>query len=172
MRRSLRGRAYAAARRRVRRTRGIARPPYTWHCTRNAQQTRGVARATCNGCRCVRQAYVTPSAAAAGVAAAAAPDGQRRLRRRAAHSRARVPVQMWEGWAQSRCRCGRGGPSPGAHVGGVGPVPVQMWEGWAQSRCRCGRDGPSPGADVGGCAPSCRPEYSEYADSSNPPHPH
>jgi hypothetical protein len=47
----------------------------------------------------------------------------------AARSRARVPVQMWEGWAESRCRCGRGGPSPGADVGGVGPVPVQMWEG-------------------------------------------
>ncbi len=22
-----------------------------------------------------------------------------------------VPVQMWQGWAQSRCRCGRGGPT-------------------------------------------------------------
>ncbi len=31
--------------------------------------------------------------------------------------------------AQSRCRCGRDGPCPGADVGGVGPVPVQMWEG-------------------------------------------
>ena len=30
---------------------------------------------------------------------------------------------------QSGCRCGRGGPSPGADVGGVGPVPAQMWEG-------------------------------------------
>ena len=40
--------------------------------------------------------------------------------------------------AQSRCRCGRGEPSPGADVGGVRPVPgadvaaasavpVQMW---------------------------------------------
>ncbi len=34
---------------------------------------------------------------------------------------------MWEGWAQSRRRCGRGGPSPGADVGGVGPVPAPMW---------------------------------------------
>jgi hypothetical protein len=36
-----------------------------------------------------------------------------------------VPVQMWAGRVQSRCRCGR--------------VPVQMWAGRAQSRCRCGR---------------------------------
>ncbi len=50
-------------------------------------------------------------------------------------------------------RCGRGGPSPGADVAGVGPVPVQMWPGWAQSRRRCGRDGPSPGADVAGVGP-------------------
>ena len=63
-----------------------------------------------------------------------------------------VLVHKWEGWAQSRCRCGRGGPSPGADVGGVGPVPVQigraapvleqMWEG-----CAC------PSADVGGVGP-------------------
>ena len=39
-----------------------------------------------------------------------------------------VPVQMWQGWAQFRCRCGRGRPSPGADVAGVGPVPVQMSE--------------------------------------------
>ncbi len=48
--------------------------------------------------------------------------------------------------AQSRRRCGRGGPSPGADVGGVGPVPAEMWR-------RYGRDGPSPGADVGGVGP-------------------
>ena len=42
------------------------------------------------------------------------------------HLRSPVPVQMWEGQAQSRCRCGRDGPSPGADVGGMGPVPVQM----------------------------------------------
>jgi hypothetical protein len=36
-----------------------------------------------------------------------------------------VPAQMWQGRAQSRCRCGRG---------------------WAQSRCGCGRREPSPGA--------------------------
>ena len=39
-----------------------------------------------------------------------------------------VPVQMWQGRAQSRCRCGRGEPSPGADVAGVSPVPVQMWQ--------------------------------------------
>ena len=68
-----------------------------------------------------------------------------------------VPVQMRQGWAQSWCRCGRGGPSPGADVAGVGsvavqmwaavgPVAVQMWQGRAQSRCRCGRGEPSPSA--------------------------
>jgi hypothetical protein len=30
---------------------------------------------------------------------------------------------------QSRRRCGRREPSPGAHVGGVSPVPAQMWPG-------------------------------------------
>ncbi len=30
-----------------------------------------------------------------------------------------VPVQMWLGWAQSQCRCGRGEPSPGADVCGI-----------------------------------------------------
>jgi hypothetical protein len=62
---------------------------------------------------------------------------------------------------ESRRRCGSGGPSPAANVGGVspvlvpmdgsggpspnadvgvaGPVPVQMWEWRAQSRCRCGQ---------------------------------
>ena len=45
---------------------------------------------------------------------------------------------MWQGRAQSRCRCGRGEPSPGADVAagepnpsadvaGASPVPVQMW---------------------------------------------
>jgi hypothetical protein len=52
---------------------------------------------------------------------------------------------MWAGCAQSRRRCGRGAPSPGADVGGVRPV-----------RRRCGRGAPSPGADVGGCAQSRR----------------
>ena len=33
---------------------------------------------------------------------------------------------MWQGWAQSRRRCGTGGPSPGADVAGVGPVAAQM----------------------------------------------
>ena len=33
----------------------------------------------------------------------------------------------------SRCRCGRGEPSPGADVAGVSPVPAQL------SRCRCGQ---------------------------------
>ena len=30
-----------------------------------------------------------------------------------------VPVQMWQRRAQSRCRCGRGEPSPGADVAAV-----------------------------------------------------
>jgi hypothetical protein len=33
--------------------------------------------------------------------------------------------------AQSRRRCGRGEPSPGADVGGVSPVPAQMRQGYA-----------------------------------------
>ena len=39
-----------------------------------------------------------------------------------------LPAQMWEGRAQSRSRCGRGEPAPGADVGdrGAGPVPEQM----------------------------------------------
>ena len=40
-----------------------------------------------------------------------------------------VPVQMWQGFARSRCRCGRGEPGPDADVAGVSPVPVQMWQG-------------------------------------------
>ena len=48
------------------------------------------------------------------------------------------------GRAQSRCRCGRREPSPGADVAWVGPVPVQMWAGVS----------PGPGADVAGVEPS------------------
>jgi hypothetical protein len=43
-----------------------------------------------------------------------------------------VPVPMWPqhaGRVQSRCRCGRGEPSPGADVTGVSPVLTQMWQG-------------------------------------------
>jgi hypothetical protein len=77
-----------------------------------------------------------------------------------------VPVQMWHGWAQSRCRCGMGGPSADADMAtGTGPVPVQMWQGWArsrcrqcelcaQSRCRRGSGGPGPGADSASYVPS------------------
>ena len=32
--------------------------------------------------------------------------------------------------AQSRCRRGRGEPSPGAHVAGMGAVLEPMWHGW------------------------------------------
>jgi hypothetical protein len=66
---------------------------------------------------------------------------------------------------QSRRRCGRGGPSPGADVGGVGPVPMQMWQGWAQSWCRCGRGEPSPGADVGGVGPVLMQMWQGWAQS-------
>jgi hypothetical protein len=54
-----------------------------------------------------------------------------------------APVQIWQRWAQSRCRCGQG----------VSEVPVHMWHGVAAGGCRCGSGGPSPGADVaaGGC---------------------
>jgi hypothetical protein len=46
-----------------------------------------------------------------------------------------VPVQMWQWRAQSRRRCGRLEPSPGADVAGVSPVPAQMW--LACSACSC-----------------------------------
>ena len=36
-------------------------------------------------------------------------------------------AQTGVGRAQSRCRCGRGEPSPRADVGGVSLVPAQMW---------------------------------------------
>ncbi len=38
----------------------------------------------------------------------------------------RVPEQMWAGRAQSRSRCGRGEPSPGADVGGASPRRMQL----------------------------------------------
>jgi hypothetical protein len=37
-------------------------------------------------------------------------------------------VRALGGEPQSRCRCGRGEPSPGSDVAGVSPVPVQMWQ--------------------------------------------
>ena len=43
-----------------------------------------------------------------------------------------VPMQMWAGRAQSRCRCGRDEPSPRADVCGASPVPAQMWAESAQ----------------------------------------
>ena len=46
-----------------------------------------------------------------------------------------VPVQMRHGRAQSRCRCGRGEPSPGADMARrVRPVPVQMRPGCVNQR--------------------------------------
>ena len=55
--------------------------------------------------------------------------------------------------AQSRCRCGRGEPSPGADVAGVSPVLVQMWQGRAPSQPSCGRGEPSPSPVVAGASP-------------------
>ena len=48
-----------------------------------------------------------------------------------------VPAQTWQGAAQSRRRCGRGQPSPGADVAGVSPaaVPVRIWDRWAKCWC-------------------------------------
>jgi hypothetical protein len=43
-------------------------------------------------------------------------------------------ADVWQGCAQSRCRCGRGEPSPGADVAATSPVPVQM----------CGSGEPKP----------------------------
>ena len=95
-------------------------------------------------CSCDHGAPPSPAAAAAGgrpgAARGAATSGAR-VRARACERSVGVvrpvPVQMWAGGAQSRCRCGR-----------VSPVPVQMWQGaWylpyvRRSICRgshCGR---------------------------------
>ena len=64
----------------------------------------------------------------------------------------RVPAQMCQGWAESRRRCARGGPSPGADVPGASRVLAQMWQARAESRRRCARREPSPGADVPGAS--------------------
>jgi hypothetical protein len=42
-----------------------------------------------------------------------------------------VPVHMWatRGVSQSRCRCGKGGPSLGADVAVASPAPLQMRRG-------------------------------------------
>jgi hypothetical protein len=67
--------------------------------------------------------------------------GRRWQRRRGkAQARLPVPAQMWPqhaGRAQSRCRCGRGEPSPSADVAGASPVPVQMWQGVSLVRSWC-----------------------------------
>ena len=42
------------------------------------------------------------------------------------YSAARI---TWLNMAQSRCRCDRDEPSPGADVAGMSPVPVRMWQG-------------------------------------------
>ena len=50
-----------------------------------------------------------------------------------------VLAQMWQGRAQSSCRCGRSAPSPGADPAGVGPaVPVQMCLGGERTDARAG----------------------------------
>ena len=42
----------------------------------------------------------------------------------------RLALQAWQRrWAQSRCRCGSGEPSPSADLAGLNPVLVQMWQG-------------------------------------------
>jgi hypothetical protein len=38
-------------------------------------------------------------------------------------------VPMRAGRAQSRCRCGRGEPSPGADVAGASLVLAETWQG-------------------------------------------
>ena len=48
----------------------------------------------------------------------------------------RVPAQMCQGWAESRRRCGRREPSPGADVPGASRVPAQMYQARAESRRR------------------------------------
>ena len=56
---------------------------------------------------------------------------------------AAVPRQVRR--SQSRCRCGRGEPSPDADVAGVSPVPVRMWHHARQTGgSRCDRRRRSP----------------------------
>ena len=60
-----------------------------------------------------------------------------------------VPVQMWEQRAQSRCRCGRGEPSPGADVAGVATYPVTVSD-WIAGRATVSqRSHPSPTLPTG-----------------------
>ena len=42
-----------------------------------------------------------------------------------------VPAQMWAGVSPFLVQMWAGEPSPGADVGGAGPVQKQMWEGRA-----------------------------------------
>jgi hypothetical protein len=100
---------------------------YTWHGADCAARHKPRSQ-TCND-------YTAPHAQATSG------------RRRTVRKRERQPVAN-KPLHESRCRCGRGEPSPGAYVAVVCPVPVQMWEGRAQSRCRCGRGEPSPVVDV------------------------
>ena len=50
-----------------------------------------------------------------------------RVRRARAPRHAREPVEVPA--SESRRRCGRGEPSPGADVARVSPIPAQMWQG-------------------------------------------
>ena len=66
------------------------------------------------------------------------------LRRR---RRLRLPPHA--GWAQSRCRCGRGEPSPGAEVAAGEPSRgADVAAGEPSSGADVAAGGPSPGADV------------------------
>ncbi len=81
-------------------------PPFRPHLRRIDRSAAAAAATVCSALRQVQGVH-------AGLARAARP----------AHELARgagapnpVPAQMWEGWAQSQRRCGRGGPSPGAYA--------------------------------------------------------
>jgi hypothetical protein len=85
-----------------------------------------------------------------------------------------VPAQMWQGRAQSRCRCGRGEPSPRADVtraspvlrrcGGGEPSPSAMWQGEPSPSadvaavCECAGIALRPRA-VAACRAACRADY-------------
>ena len=59
-----------------------------------------------------------------------------------------VPVKMWQGWAQSRCRCGSGELhpgrigelSPGADAAGMKPGPQSAHTQWVRRRVPAGAD--------------------------------
>ena len=74
----------------------------------------------------------------------------------ARHRRGEQPslgAECGSGVPQSRCRCGRGEPKPGADVAGASPIPVQMRRRCTPVRADVAGE-PSRGAEVAAVCPS------------------